>query len=105
MTRDQPTRNGGSLNIFSEINEIIDDNIKLFINGDDPLLSRLKYKYSGVTTFGLGPMKTDYKESILNNLDFAYCPICHSKLIYDYYHYVHLGNFRCPKCDFKRGNI
>lgn len=105
VTRDQPTRNGGSLNIYKEINQIIDDKIKLYINGDDPLLSRLKYKYKDVTTFGIGPMKTDYKNSLLNNLDFAYCPLCHNKLVYDYYHYIHLGNFRCPKCDFKRGSV
>ena len=105
ITRDQPTRNGGPLRIFDEINSLIDDDVKLYINGDDPLLSRLKIKYPSTITFGIGPMNTDYKESKLNNLDFAYCPICHNKLVYDYYHYIHLGNFRCPKCNFKRGKV
>ena len=38
-------------------------------------------------------------------MDYAYCPKCHKKLIYDYYHYGHIGKYFCPTCDFARGNI
>ena len=106
VTRDQPARNGNPLIIFDEINKIIDNNMHLIINGDDPLLSRLKINHKGnITTYGIGPMDTDYKKSDLNNIDFAYCPICHNKLKYEYYHYGHLGNYTCPNKDFKRGKV
>ena len=38
------------------------------------------------------------------SVDNAYCPNCHKKLIYSYYHYGHIGSYYCPNCDFKRGN-
>ena len=106
ITRDQPTRNATPENVFNDINKIIDDSIHLIINGDDPLLARLKYTHHGkLTTFGIDKMKDDIKKPLLNNIDFAYCPICHKKLEYEYYHYGHLGNYKCPNCDFKRGKV
>lgn len=106
VTRDQPARNGNPLLIFEEINKIIDDDIHLIINGDDPLLSRLKLTHKGqITTYGIGHIKTDYTNNNLHNIDFAYCPICHKKLKYKYYHYGHLGDFICPGKDFERGKV
>ena len=37
-------------------------------------------------------------------MDNAYCPKCHKKLVYYYYHYGHIGSYYCQNCDFKRGN-
>lgn len=106
ITRDQPTRNSTLENVFNDINKVIDDSIHLIINGDDPLLTTLKYTHHGkITTFGMNNMKDDIKSPLLNNIDFAYCPICHKKLKYAYYHYGHLGDFKCLNCDFKRTNI
>ncbi|MBR6952593.1 MAG: hypothetical protein IKH66_02110, partial [Campylobacter sp.] len=34
--------------------------------------------------------------------DGYYCPICKSKMIYDYHHFSHVGKYRCSKCDFSR---
>ena len=106
VTRDQPARNGNPLLIYDEINKIIDKNIHLIINSDDPLLSRLKLTHKGkITTYGIGPTFTDYLKNDINNVDFAYCPICHSKLKYKYYHYGHLGNYKCINNHFERGIV
>ena len=106
ITRDQPTRNATPEYVFNDINKIIDDSIHLIINGDDPLLARLKYTHHGkITTFGLDKMRDDIKKPLLNNIDFAYCPICHKKLEYAYYHYGHLGKYKCTNCDFERGKL
>jgi len=103
ITRDQPTRNATPINVFKDVTSIIDDSIHLFINADDPLLNRLKYTHHGkITTFGLDKLNDDIKHPLLNNIDFAYCPNCHKKLKYTYYHYGHLGKYSCPNCDFKR---
>lgn len=106
ITRDQPTRNATPENVFNDINKIIDDSIHLIINADDPLLARLKYTHKGnLTTFGMDKMKDDIKSPLLNNIDFVYCPKCHKKLKYTYYHYGHLGNYKCQNCDFERGKV
>ena len=104
LTRDQPVRNGTPEIIFKEINKAIDDSIHLIINADDPLVSRLKLTHKGkITTYGIDKTKHSFKKPTLNNVDFAYCPKCHEKLEYSYYHYGHLGNYKCPRCNFYRG--
>lgn len=106
ITRDQPTRNGSPELVFNEIKKGIDDTVHLIINADDPLVSRLKLSHHGkITTYGV--LKTDksFKKPTLNNVDFAYCPKCHTKLHYNYYHYGHLGDYSCPNCDFARNPL
>ena len=105
VTRDQPGRNGTPLIVYNDILKVIDNNINLIINEDDPLLARLKTKYKNITTYGISKTKYDYTKPDLNNVDFAYCPKCNTKLVYDYYHYGHIGGYKCPNCDFCKGNV
>ena len=105
VTRDQPARNGNPLIVFNEIEKVIDDSVNLVINLDDPLLARLKLKYKNVITYGISKTKYDYTKVDINNVDFAYCPVCNSKLKYQYYHYGHLGSYKCPNCDFGKSKV
>lgn len=102
ITRDQPARNGEPLFILNKIFNSIDEKTHLIINSDDAFVNRLKYLHKGeVTTYGIGKTKYSLKEPISNNVDAAYCPICHEKLFYKFYHYGHLGSYSCPNGDFK----
>ena len=106
ITRDQPTRNGTPEEVFKEICKAINNDIHLIINADDPLVNRFIINHKGkISTYGLNKIKGDTKKNDLNNLDFAYCPICNKKLEYDYYHYGHIGSYHCPNNDFKRGDL
>ena len=102
ITRDQPARNGEPMFILNKIFNSIDEKTHLIINSDDALVNRLKYLHKGeVTTYGISKTKYSLKEPISNNVDAAYCPICHEKLFYKFYHYGHLGSYSCPNGDFK----
>ncbi len=102
ITRDQPARNGEPMFILNKIFNSIDEKTYLIINSDDAFVNRLKYLHKGeVTTYGIGKTKYSLKEPISNNVDAAYCPICHEKLVYKFYHYGHLGSYSCPNGDFK----
>ena len=105
ITRDQPPRNAHPEFIKDVISKVIKDNTHLILNADDPLVYSLSLNHKGkITTYGMD--KNNYsKKSLLNNKDGAYCPICNSKLKYEYYHYGHIGNYKCTNCDFKRPNI
>ena len=106
ITRDQPTRNGTPEEVFSEILKAINDNVHLILNVDDPLVNRFKLHHNGkITTYGMNKITGDKKDTILNNLDFAYCPVCSNKLKYDYYHYGHIGSYKCLNNDFERGKL
>lgn len=106
ITRDQPARNGNPDVVFKDILSAIDERVKIIINSDDPLVNRLKYKHKGpIATYGVSKISDSYIQPNYNSIDYAYCPFCHSKLEYQYYHYGHIGNYSCPNCDFKRGHV
>ncbi len=106
ITRDQPSRNGHPDLIYNEIVSAINPKTKIIINSDDPLLQRLKYTLDNeIITYGVGKNIDSYDK--LENIypDYAYCPLCHTKLEYKYYNYGHIGNYSCPKCKFKRDKV
>ena len=105
VTRDQPPRNSHPLKIYNAIKNAIPEGTHIIINADDPIVNRMKINHKGeVTTYGIDKNNYSPKTNI-NNLDAAYCPICHSKLEYDFYHYGHIGSYHCPKGDFERGKL
>ena len=106
ITRDQPSRNGHPDLVFKDILEAIGKDTTLILNADDPLVNSIKYtRDNKVITYGLDKSFESYTK--LENIypDYAYCPICHNKLNYKYYNYGHIGNYSCPKCDFKRDKV
>lgn len=103
ITRDQPARNSSPEVVLEKIMNSIDDKTHLILNADDSLLNRFTLKHSGmITTYGIGKTKYSIEQPISNNIDGAYCPLCNHKLDYNYYHYGHLGSYKCLNCDYKR---
>lgn len=106
VTRDQPARNGEPDIILKKIKDSIDESTHLIINADDPIVKKLSIDHQGlITTYGLAKTKWDIIKPLSNSIDAAYCPICKNKLEYDYYHYGHIGRYRCLHCDFSRGRV
>ena len=107
VTRDQPARNGDPDIVFNDIIKAIGKDTTLVINNDDPLVNRLSYMFKDnkIVTYGVSKTKDSYLKSSIEAVDYAYCPKCHRKLKYEYYQYGHIGNYECPNCDFKRGNV
>lgn len=104
VTRDQPPRNTHPEFIVSEIKKAINPKTKLILNADDPFVKTFGLNHKGKVVYYSIEKNNYSKKSNLKNLDAAYCPICNKKLIYDFYHYGHLGNYHCPNKDFERGN-
>ena len=106
ITRDQPARNGSPDLIYNYIFKTIKGDTTLVINADDPTVAKCKVEYPGkIVTYGLAKTKDSYKNSTSKSVDSAYCPKCHSKLKYDFYHYGHIGSYKCPTCDFNRNPL
>ncbi len=106
ITRDQPARNGHPELILNKIINSIGDNTHVIINADDPFLNRIKYTHHGlITTYGINKTKYDTLEPINESVDAAYCPMCHKKMKYDFYHTGHIGKYKCTNCDFGREKV
>ena len=106
ITRDQPPRNGEPDLVFNDILKVVSKETKLIINADDPLVNRMTYLFKNDrVTYGVSRTNDSYTKNNIEAVDYAYCPKCKSKLTYDYYHYGHIGSYRCKKCDYKRGIV
>ena len=103
ITRDQPPRNTHPEKIYNAIKSAIPEGTTLILNVDDPFVNRLRINHKGIKV-SYGVSQNDYSiASKLHNLDACYCPICNSKLEYEFYHYGHIGSYQCPKYHFYRG--
>lgn len=102
LYRDQLTRNAHPEWVFDAIKESVFDDTKLILNADDPMVALFGQGRGNVVWFGLDHCKTDSDIYEGAYHDFKYCPVCAAPMEYDYYHFNHVGQYRCTKCDFKR---
>lgn len=104
LYRDQMTRNGHPEVIYNIINEAISSDIHLILNTDDPLSSLYGYNRDNVTFFGMNKNDLSKEENDSRYNDGKYCPNCKSLMKYDYYHFNHIGSYKCEKCGHSRKN-
>lgn len=105
LTRDQVARNGAPEVVYKKILNSIDNDTELIINGDDILVNRFSLDHTGeLVKYGIAKTKGDTSNPTIP-VDGAYCPKCGSKIKYNYYHYGHIGDYKCPKCSFRRDPI
>ena len=105
LSRDQLARHGHYDVVYDDIARVISDDMHLILNADDPFVCKLAQNHKGkVTYFGIGEHEHVEKEVLMDTLDMAYCPICHSKLQFEYYHYGNLGKYSCVNHDYDRPN-
>lgn len=105
LFRDQLDRYGEVEITLSYLQRAISmcENIKLILNGDDPIVSSLAEKTGKSTVFfGVGE---DVGITLKESMEGRFCVFCGEELEYEYYHYSHLGKFKCKKCDFKRPEV
>jgi UDP-N-acetylmuramyl tripeptide synthase len=98
------------LDRYGEIDMIINRIIKtinttdaiVHLNGNDPLgIFRFEKCTNQKVYYGLSEHDkvTNVQSKII---EIKYCPHCLEVLNYKYYHYGHIGNYECNKCDFKQ---
>jgi len=103
LYRDQLTRNGHPVWIYNIIKDSIFEDETLILNGDDPLISQYKTIHPN-NNYYFSIDKNRYSSDVAMGKynDYKYCPICHNPLSYSYYHYHHLGNYKCLNCGYKQ---
>lgn len=102
--RDQLDRYGEIDLIVDEILASIPKNTTLFLNGDDPYIYYKFKEFSNKIYYGINSLpeainKLRLPENYNKLREIIYCPNCHCKLEYQYFHYGHLGKFNCPNCN------
>lgn len=97
--RDQLDRYGEldhTINIIKDA--VIGSEIKLLLNGDDPLQAHFE-KQTSLSCYYYSFSDTRYDEfESSESREGRYCVFCGNELIYRRYHYAQLGSFTCPHC-------
>lgn len=90
--------------IDNALEKLEDNDVTLILNADDPLTAQFKYKHNFKTYFyGVGDNKVS--KSCEEAREGRFCAFCGTELVYKYYFYSQLGDYTCPKCDFKRPSL
>jgi len=106
LSRDQMARSGHVDIVYQDIKREITPDMHLILNADDPIVMQLALDFSGqVTTFGLAKTADSYDTPYLQCLDMNYCPLCNSRLEFDFYHYGNIGHYHCPTGDYQRPKV
>jgi predicted RNA-binding Zn-ribbon protein involved in translation (DUF1610 family) len=105
LARDSMRRNAHPEYIFSQLEKAISGSpgSTVILNADDPISSFLGENGANRRIyFGVSDQHTEPFETNIN--DFAVCPVCGAKPVYNYRNYRHLGDFYCPECGLKSKN-
>lgn len=103
LYRDQLTRNAHPFHIYNIISDAVAliPNTKLVLNADDPIVRNFGFQRDHVVYFGMdrNGLSTERSDALYN--DCHYCPRCKGEMQYDFFHYAHLGSYRC-QCGYNR---
>ncbi len=102
LYRDQLTRNGHPQWVYDAIKESVFDDTTLILNADDPTVSLFGRGRENVLWFGLDHCSIDTEQFSGAYNDGLYCPVCGKPMRYDYYHFNHVGKYRCDACGYAR---
>lgn len=106
LFRDQLDRYGEidiTMNILEEMMRKV-PKMQVIVNGDDALSAYLAMDCGNpYVTYGISKpvMKTAANEI----REGRFCKKCGERLLYSFYHYSQLGDYKCPKCGFARPKL
>ncbi len=104
ICRDQMTRNGEPFFVRDKLSSAVKklpDRTKILVNGDDPIGMSLVFGRQNTVYFGAAENVLSSEKSDAIYEDVVFCPICSALVKYSAYHYSHIGQFFCTKCDFR----
>ena len=104
LYRDQMTRNAHPFFIYNIVKDAVDliPDTVLILNGDDPIIRKYGLGRENSVYFGMNENKYSTPETDALYNDCYYCPNCGKKLDYKWFHYSHLGDYKCENCGYSR---
>ena len=101
--RDQLDRAREMEQLIETIENVLPDYQGLLVlNGNDPNTVRLALKAPKAQAIYYGLEENQYSfHQAKEASEGKFCPVCQTRLEYDYYQYSHIGKFHCPNCGFQ----
>lgn len=100
VQKDQVQRNGEPEIIRRKILSVINEDMTVYVNGDEPNALSLGEKAGRTVKYGVDRNQSSFdKKSDFFSVT-APCPVCHEAIVYNYYNIDNIGSFHCPTCGF-----
>lgn len=102
LLRDQIVRNCCPEIVLEKIKLGVTPGTTYILNANDPVSQQVSWGIDNpIVWFALGENERSTKECRSGTNDAKVCPKCMHNLSYNYYHYNHVGDFRCENCGFE----
>jgi hypothetical protein len=101
LTRDSIKRNAHPAYIAWIVSSALSERATLVLNADDLIVSALGTEKNPRVYFSVDRLPTDGTEPRGAAVDVAICPVCDTKLVWDYWRFNHIGKAHCPTGDFR----
>lgn len=100
LQKDQVQRNGDPDFIFSKFANVINKEMTLFVNNEEPRSRALEDKAGQVVYFSVEKNEKSFEKDNFYDVSLP-CPKCNHSIKYNYFNLESIGNFTCTNCDYK----
>ena len=101
LTRDSIKRNAHPAYIAWIVSSALSERATLVLNADDLIVSSLGTEANPRVYFSVDRLPSDGDTPRGAAVDVAICPVCDTKLVWDYWRFNHIGKAHCPTGDFR----
>ena len=103
MQKDQVQRNGEPDFIYQKIKEVMNNDITVFINNEEPRVKSFEDMGCKPIYYGIERNNKSFEKNSFYDVTLP-CPKCNDKIKFEYYNVDNVGKFECVNCGFKSEN-
>lgn len=100
LQKDQVQRNGEPDYIYQKLKKVINSDMTLFLNNEEPRSKSFENLGGKVIYYGVEKNKNTFTKESFYDVTLA-CPKCNDKIKFEYYNVDNVGKFMCTSCGFK----
>lgn len=100
VQKDQAQRNGEPSYIMERLKKIMNKDLTLFVNKNEPNSYSLKDLAGKAISYGVAENSSSYHKADDFFSVSMPCPCCHNPLVFKSYNIENIGQFSCPSCGF-----
>ncbi len=100
LQKDQVQRNGEPDFIYQKLKKVLNENITLFLNNEEPRVKSFEDLSNKVIYYGVNKNTYSFEKNDFYDVTLP-CPKCNDKIKFNYYNIDNVGNFECMGCNFK----
>ncbi len=100
IQKDQVQRNGEPDYIYQKIKSVINKDMRVFVNNEEPRAKSLAQYAGEAVYYGIERNALSFEKNDFYDVSLP-CPICSDKIKFDYYNAENVGHFACAGCGLK----